>query len=130
MYLAQRKQSKSLCRYICISIRRPSPYGRLCRSSNPQWYGTGTRIALPYEPYHGVTVRSPSVSDIGEDFSSIAEPCSKEERVQRGLSCIVMLAHAGCQLSGAQNRKKVDTSKMPSCQRLNSGFSPRWSPCS
>ena len=60
MYLAQRKQSKSMCRHTRIyGRRRPSPYGRLCRSSKPQRYGTGTRIALPYEPYHTVTVRSP-----------------------------------------------------------------------
>jgi hypothetical protein len=42
--------------------RRPSPYGRLCQSSNPQRYGTGNRIALPYKPYYTVTVRSPRVS--------------------------------------------------------------------
>ena len=60
MYLAKRKQSKSMCTYTRIYGRqRPSPYGRLCRSSNPQWYGTGTRIAVPYEPYYMVTVRSP-----------------------------------------------------------------------
>ena len=60
MYLAQRKQSKSMCTYTRIyGRRRPSLYGRSCRSSNPQRYGTGTRIAVPYEPYHTVTVRSP-----------------------------------------------------------------------
>ena len=60
MYLAQRKQSKSMCPYTRIySRRRLSPYGRLCWSSNPQRYGTGTHIALPYEPYYTVTVRSP-----------------------------------------------------------------------
>ena len=61
MRLAQRKQSKSGHMYTRIyGRRRPSPYGRLCQSSNPQRYGTGTRITLPYKPYYTVTVRSPT----------------------------------------------------------------------
>lgn len=53
--------------------------------------------------------------DIGEDSSSIAAPCSKEKRVQRDLSCIVML---GVNCQGLENRKNVDASKMSSSQRL------------
>ena len=53
--------------------------------------------------------------DIGEDSSSIAAPFSKGKRVQRHLSCIVML---GVNCQGLENRKNVDASKMPSSQRL------------
>ena len=57
MYLAQRKAVK---KHVHVHpYIRLSPYGRLCRSPNPQRYGTGTRIALPYEPYYTVTVWSP-----------------------------------------------------------------------
>ena len=85
MHLAQRKQSKSMC--TCTRIyghRQLSPYSCLCRSSNPQWYGTGTHIALLYEPYHTVTVWSPTLSEDSQSGNGKGLRISSTETISEG----------------------------------------------
>ena len=85
MYLAQRKQSKSMCTYTRIYGRwRPSPYGRLCQSSNPQWYGTGT--TKEYRELHNLQ-NSDEIKGIKNELKreqaatvSVVEPKGKRRR--------------------------------------------------